>query len=95
MVGCLVALKMSWTFFPSLTMLWCSVRNMWGTNCYIQAGTGMTKLFRSSLFTVFKTLSMFLLIEGLFLASHYHRKFSHEQVVLKMPGHPKAMIRLK
>ncbi len=66
MVDRSAALKMSWSFFLSLTRLCCGVRKMWGMNRAIHAGKGITKLFCSSLFMVFMTASSFLAIKGLF-----------------------------
>ncbi len=65
MVGHLAALKLSQSFSPSLTRLYCEVRKICGVNHAIHAGSGMTKLLCSSLFMVFMTASSFLSIEGL------------------------------
>ncbi len=40
MVGCLAALNMSWSFFPSLTRLYCGVRKMCSVNHTIHVGNG-------------------------------------------------------
>ncbi len=80
MMGHSAALKMSWSFFLSLTRLCCRVRKMCGVNRAIHAGSGMTKLLRSSLFMVFMTTSSFFAIKGLFSCSQQVMKFSHEHV---------------
>ncbi len=51
-LGCFAALKMSLSFFPSLTKLCCGARKMFGMNCKSQDGRGMTELLHSSLFMV-------------------------------------------
>ena len=60
----------------------------WGVNLQDQHDRGITKLFRSSLFMVFVTLSIFLFVDGLLSAHQYFMVFAHVDSAMKWLGHP-------